>query len=176
MEGQNRKTSKGNQTIFVKIPEMKKFNHKIVFLTLVFVALQFVACQNQKASNYEHIEPAHTEHIEGSELSKLTLTEKAVERIGVLTSTVTEESIASKGGYGEQTTQKVTPYGSLIYDFHGNTWVYTNPEPLVYVRHAIKIDHIIGDKVYLHEGPPVGTTVVTQAAAELYGTEYHVGH
>ena len=154
---------------------MKKFKQKIVFLAMVIIALQLTACQ-EPASNYEHIEPSHTEHIEGSELSKLTLTERAAERLGILTATVTEETIASEGDYGEQKTQKVTPYGSLIYDFHGLTWVYTNPEPLVYVRHEIKIDRIIGDKVYLLEGPPVGTTVVTQAAAELYGTEYHVGH
>ena len=155
---------------------MKKFNHKIVLLALLIAALQLVACQKQKATNYEHIVPAQIEHIEGSELSKLTLTERAAERLGILTAKVVEEPITGEGGYGAQTTQKVTPYGSIIYDFHGHTWVYTNPEPLVYLRHEIKIDRIKGDKVYLLEGPPVGTTVATQGAAELYGTEYHVGH
>ena len=156
---------------------MKKFNYKISFYALLVVTLQFVACQNQTATNYEHIEPAHIdEHVDGGELSKLTLTERAAERLEILTATVTEETSTGGEGYGEQVTQKVTPSGSLLYDFHGLTWVYTNPEPLVYIRHEIKIDRIKGDKVYLLEGPPVGTRVVTQAAAELYGTEYHVGH
>ena len=154
---------------------MKKMNHKIAFLSLVFVALLFAACQKQK-SIYEKIEPYHEDHIEGSELKKLTLTERAAERIGILTAPITEETIAGGESYGEQTTQKVTPYGSVIYDFNGLTWVYTNPEPLVFLRHEIKIDYIKGDKVYLHEGPPVGTVVATRGVAELYGTEFHVGH
>ena len=152
---------------------MKKFNNKIDFLAVIIVVLQLTACQ-QKDSSYEKIEPSHTELIAGSELSKLTLTERAVERLEIKTAPVIEEPVGE--GYEGQNTQKVTPYGSVIYDSHGHTWVYTNPEPLVYIRHEIKIDRIIGDKVYLLEGPPVGTTVVTQGAAELYGTESHVGH
>ena len=154
---------------------MKIFKHKIIFFIAVIIALQFSACK-KSTSSYEKIEPAHTEHIEGSELSKLTLTEKAAERIGIQTAKVIEESIGGEEGYGEQKTQKVTPFASILYDSNGKTWVFTNPEPLIFIRHEIKIDRIEGDKVYLLEGPPVGTTVATRGVIELYGTETHVGH
>jgi hypothetical protein len=152
---------------------MKKLKYKTVFLAVICVVIQIAACQKPK-SNYEKIAPAHTEHMENSELSKLTLTERAVERLEIHTATVTEEKLTE--GLSEQKTQKVTPYASVIYDAFGKTWVYTNPESLVYVRHEIKIDFIKGVKAYLLEGPSVGTSVVTQGAAELYGTEYDVGH
>ncbi len=152
---------------------MKKFNNKIGFLAVIIVVLQLTACK-QNVSSYEKIEPSHTELIAGSELSKLTLTERAVERLEIKTAILTEESLGE--GYGEQKNRKVVPYASVIYDPHGHTWVYTNPEPLTYIRHEIKIDYIKGDKAYLLEGPPVGTTVATQGVAELYGTESHVGH
>ncbi|MCK5280995.1 MAG: hypothetical protein KAK04_20720 [Cyclobacteriaceae bacterium] len=152
---------------------MKKFKHEIVFLAVIIITLQLVACQKPK-SNYEKIEPSHTEHIENSELSKLTLTKRAIERLSIETATVTEELLANS--FGGQNLKKVTPYASVIYDANGLVWVYTNPEPMVYIRHKIEIDFIRGDKAYLLEGPSVGTVVATQGAAELYGTEYNIGH
>ena len=41
--------------------------------------------------------------------------------------------------------QKIVPYAAVLYDLHGETWVYTSPEPLVYVRAPIAVDHIEGD-------------------------------
>jgi hypothetical protein len=67
--------------------------------------------------------------------------------------------------------RKVVPYAAVLYGVHGETWVYTNPEPLVYVRQAITIDYIEGDLAILSEGPEAGTEVVTVGAAELFGTE-----
>ena len=67
--------------------------------------------------------------------------------------------------------QKIVPYSSVLYDVHGNTWVYTNPEPLKFVRHAIKVDFIEGDIAVLTDGPAVGTKVVSTGAPELYGAE-----
>lgn len=152
---------------------MEKLLYKTGFFPIIIIALFVVNCQQTK-SIYEKIEPAHTEHIEDSELIKLTLTDRAVERLGIMTDTITEESLIDDNG--EQSIQKVTPYASIIYDFNGQTWVYANPEQNVYIRHEIKVNFIKGQKVYLLEGPPVGTTVVIQGAAELYGTEYDVGH
>jgi hypothetical protein len=65
----------------------------------------------------------------------------------------------------------VIPYSAVIYDTHGETWVYTNPEPLVFVRHPIVIDYIEGDLAFLSVGPPSGMAVVTVGGAELYGAE-----
>jgi multidrug efflux system membrane fusion protein len=72
--------------------------------------------------------------------------------------------------------QKVVPYSSVIYDLHGDTWTYTSPESLTFVRHAISIDYIEGDVAILKDGPPSGATIVIVGAAELFGTEFGVGH
>lgn len=69
----------------------------------------------------------------------------------------------------------VVPYSSVIYDLDGATWVYTSPEPLVFVRYPIVVDYIEGDQAYLVEGPPAGTEVATVGVAELYGADTGVG-
>ncbi|MCB9290050.1 MAG: hypothetical protein H6560_22270 [Lewinellaceae bacterium] len=150
---------------------MKAFKNKIMAIVMVMVALFMNACRQQE-SHYEHIEPARVEHIEGSELSKLALTEKAMERIGIQTAPAAEEMIA----HSEPALRLVVPYSALIYDPEARLWVYTNPEPRTFIRHEVKVDFIVGDKAVLLEGPPAGTEVVTRGAAELYGTEYNVGH
>lgn len=66
---------------------------------------------------------------------------------------------------------RVVPYAAVLYGVHGETWVYSSPEPLVFVRQPIVIDYIEGDQAYLLEGPQVGTAVVTVGAEELFGTE-----
>jgi hypothetical protein len=76
-------------------------------------------------------------------------------------------------GAGEK--RKIIPFAAVMYDAKGNTWVYANPEPLVFVRQPIKIDTIAGDEVLLADGPPAGTAVVTVGGAELFGTEFGVG-
>ena len=98
----------------------------------------------------------------GADLNKLTLTDKAVERLGVTTVKVTK---------GEGSPLQV-PYGSLVYDANGKTWVYTNPEPRTYIRAAVTVEKIADNKVQLQSGPPVGTDVVTVGAAELFGAEF----
>jgi hypothetical protein len=65
----------------------------------------------------------------------------------------------------------VIPYAAVIYDVQGETWVYTNPETLVYVRFPILVDFIEGGLAFLLVGPPSGTLVVTVGVSELYGAE-----
>ncbi len=73
-------------------------------------------------------------------------------------------------------TAKIVPYSSVIYDVKGDSWLYTNPEPLVFVRHKINIERILGSVVALSEGPDVGTKIVSVGAAELMGVEQKVGN
>ena len=113
--------------------------------------------------------PSHVEPVEGSELSRVTLSERAAQRLGIETAEVSSEEIDGK-------LQPVIPYGAVIYDANGATWAYTSPELLTFVRHPITIDAIEGDRAWLSEGPADGTAVVSVGAAELYGTEYEVGH
>ena len=74
--------------------------------------------------------------------------------------------LAGNGG-----SQKVIPFAAVIYGVHGETWVYTNPEPLVFIREPVAIDFIEDDWAVLSEGPEVGTAVVIVGGAELFGTE-----
>ncbi|MCG3156160.1 MAG: hypothetical protein DKINENOH_02775 [bacterium] len=137
---------------------------RLMIAALLIVGLQITACQRHHAGHHaEH--PAEVEAIPGSDVKKVTLTEQAVKRLDVQTETVREQ-----GG------KTVVPYSSLIYDPKGETWVYTSPAPRTYVRHKVDIDRITGDTVTLNSGPPAGTTIATVAVAELYGTEFKVGH
>jgi len=72
---------------------------------------------------------------------------------------------------GSGTERKIVPFEALLYGVHGETWVYTNPEPLVFVRAPVTVDYIEDDLVFLSEGPPVGTEVVTVGGSLLYGAE-----
>ena len=70
--------------------------------------------------------------------------------------------------------RSIIPHASVIYDLNGDTWTYTNPEPLVFVRRQVIVDYIDGDQAVLLDGPPAGTAVVTVGAAELFGVELGV--
>ena len=58
----------------------------------------------------------------------------------------------------------------------GETWTFTNPEPLVFVRAKVVVKGIEGDRVLLSDGPAAGTAVVTVGATELMGAEHKYGH
>lgn len=73
-------------------------------------------------------------------------------------------------------TAKIVPYSSVIYDVAGDSWLYTNPEPLVFVRHKIDIEQILGGVVALSAGPEAGTRIVSVGAAELMGVEQKIGN
>ncbi len=133
-------------------------------------SLMFGACQKQ-APKHEAEHPATVEKIEGSDLKKVTLTARAMQRIDLKTDEVREHRAAPTAS-----PQRAVPYSSLIYDPQGNTWVYTSPQPATFVRHKVEVDDIEGDVVILKDGPPVGTVVASRAVAELYGAEFKVGH
>ena len=106
------------------------------------------------------------EAINGSELKKITLTQRASERLDIKTAQVEVDAAGII----------TAPYAALLYDRHGKTWAYTNPEPLVYVRHAVVVESIKGGVAFLKEGPPAGTVLVVVGASELHGIESGVGH
>ncbi len=66
------------------------------------------------------------------------------------------------------------PYAALIYDEEGRTYTYVSPRPLVFVREPVDVERITGSRVLLRHGPPLGTTVVTTGAAEVYSAEFGV--
>jgi hypothetical protein len=99
--------------------------------------------------------------VNGKSMPRVVLTESAAERLGIQTAQVRVR--------GDQRT--VIPYSAVLYDVYGETWAYTNVEPLVFVRHRVSIDEIDGDDAVLLDGPPPGTMTVSVGASQLFGTE-----
>ena len=146
---------------------MKTIHRWIVLaLALMLVSLLLSACGSRgiPVTGGEKPKPAQLEPIEGSDLQRVLLTEKAAQRIDVQTAPVTSRMVNGSS-------RDVVPYAAVIYDTEGNTWVYTNPEPLVFVRAPVVIDFIEGDEVILSKGMGSDARVVTVGVAELYGTE-----
>lgn len=110
-------------------------------------------------------DPGRSEPIAGTDLAKVTLTPAAAQRLRVATSVVREH----KRGL-------VAPSTAVFVDPYGGWWVYTNPEPHAYVRHAISEPHERNGRAVFRTGPAPGTRVVTVGVAELYGIEDEIGH
>jgi len=144
-------------------------NRWIVIAPLI-AGSYLAACQRTHEAA-EHVKPAHVEHLEGEEVGRVTLTEKAAQRLGLALDAVRDQRVARSGAV-----RKVVPYGSILYDPTGRTWVYTSPDSLVFVRREIVVDYIEGDLAVLSDGPPAGTRVVTFGATELHGAEFEIGH
>ena len=139
----------------------------LVFSILLICGLIVTAC-GSSSSTYEKVEPIALEKIDGSDRYKLTLTELAAQRLDIQTAAVGEDSMS-------ETTYLTVPYSTIVYDLTGDVWVYINPSPLTYYREMVVVEKIDGDTVYLTEGPPSGTMVVTSGVAELYGADTGVG-
>ena len=113
--------------------------------------------------------PATVTQIAGSQVPRLQLTERAIQRLGITTRPVAEA--AATGGTGKR---KIIPYPAVVYDTDGSTWVYVNTAARTYRRQPITVAAIQGGVAALASGPPVGAAVVTVGAAELLGTEYDI--
>lgn len=140
-----------------------------IIVALLLIVLPFAGCTRGESEERAAggTEPAKIEPVEGTGLSRITLTSKAAERIGVQTAVVRSED-------GAGPPMSVMPYSALVYDTEGRAWAYTSSEALTFVRAPLTVERIEGDEVFLREGPPAGTAVVTVGAAELYGTELGV--
>jgi hypothetical protein len=109
--------------------------------------------------------PAKVEKNATTGIARITLSERAIDRLELLTDTVKP---APAGGV-------LLPYAALLYDAQGKTWVYANPEPRVFERQAVTVSKVEAGVVTASVGPAVGTPVVTVAAAELFGAEFVTG-
>jgi hypothetical protein len=135
---------------------------------LIVVALALTGCSDTPAQDEGgSSDVATVEPIEGSDVARVTLSEDAARRLDISTAPITE--------LGGRTTRTAMPFAAVLYDPNGDTWAYTNPEPLVFVRSSITVVTIEGNRAVLSAGPAPGTQVVTVGAAELLGTEYEVG-
>jgi hypothetical protein len=134
---------------------------------LAAACLLLSACAGAvEADSYviEH-EPAKVVHPKGEEQVQVVLENSAAERLRVETTEV-----------GRLADRLVVPRSALFVGTDGTWWVFTNPEPLTYVRHEVVLDREHDGTAILASGPPAGTRVVTQGVAEIAGVEEGVGH
>ena len=139
--------------------------HRIPVIVVIAMVLPLLAtaCGGSSGSE-ESSGPATVELIEGTDLSRITLTARAVERLDIQTAAVTKSGA-----------EKVVPYSAVLYSPTGETWAYVSTQPMTFVRHAIVVDRIDGDKAYLSKGPAAGAKVATVGVAELFGAESGLG-
>ncbi|KRE55791.1 hypothetical protein ASG92_24225 [Arthrobacter sp. Soil736] len=135
----------------------------MVLLALILLALTLPGCSQPPAEAVAAGDAAASlQEIPGSDVKRIVLTERAVGNIGLQTSTTSTDPKSRK---------LTVPYLAILYDSQGKTWVYTNPEPRVYVRQPVTVARIDGEVAQLSGGPAPGTTVVTLGAEELFGAE-----
>lgn len=147
-----------------------QYRNRSLMVPLVVAGLALAACHQNSAPTAK-IKPATVEHVEGSDMARVTLTERAAQRLDIKTTAVLNPQLTRSGAR-----RTLVPYAAVLYDAQGVTWVYTSPANLVYVRHRITVDYIEGDQAVLTDGPPSGTQVVTQGGQELFGAEFEIGH
>jgi len=138
------------------------------FAVSVLAVLSLAACAPSSSGTAAKDPAVVVEKNAETGLSKLTLTAKAAERLGIATAAVVERADSGIGW-------SAVPYAAVIYDSSGKTWAYTNPAALAFVRQPITVDRIEADLAVLSGGPPVGTLVVTVGVSELWGIETGVG-
>ncbi len=147
---------------------MRQVNPSLVFAVVAAISIlptaEGWAATPAEAAPY--IRPARIEPVPGSDIRRITLTDRAAQRLDVQTAEVRQ------GPSGEW----IVPYASIIYDLSGVPWIYTSPEPRSFVRHRVTVLRIDGANAYLSDGPAAGTRVVTVGVSQLYGAEKGVGH
>ena len=132
---------------------------------LIAAGLVLAGCEQGESGKNDE-KPARVIKAQGSEVSRVVLTQKAADRLGIKTQNVREMQAPDGSAPG-----LAVPVAALLYDEAGATWVYTTTEPLTYVRYRVTVARIDGDVANLRSGPPAGTAVVTVGAAELLGSE-----
>lgn len=86
------------------------------------------------------------------------------------------QKLAVTVGLQSRAKSLVVPFKAILYDIHGGAWVYRQTGEHVYARQRVAVEYTDGGDAILASGPPPGTRVVTDGAAELFGTEFGVGH
>ena len=143
-------------------------NRWMIAVLIIAAALTLTACAAKTTESSTSSPPARVERIGETDFSRVILTAEASKRLDIQTAPVRDAQVRGK-------LRKVVPYASVFYDLNGATWVYTNPEPLTFVRARISVDYLDVDMAVLSDGPTSGTQVVTVGSPELYGTEFGVG-
>ena len=138
--------------------------HRWAALVPVCVLLALTGCRDLATEEEEGgYEPAVVEPIEGSDLSRVILTEDAARRIHLETSTATERG-----------NRVVVPESAIWVDVAGAEWVYTEPEPLVFQRAHVVVERYRDGRAFLDEGIEAGDEVVSVGVPQLIGSEFGI--
>jgi hypothetical protein len=131
---------------------------------VLVLALSLAGCneveEKESSGGYE---PSKLTEVKGSDAKRITFTAEGARRVGLQ-----RAAVRSEGG------RKVVPYGALLYDSKGKTYVYVADTPLSFERAQVKVERIDGGRALLRSGPAPGKQVVTQGATEVYGTELEI--
>jgi hypothetical protein len=109
--------------------------------------------------------------VKGSELSRVTLSREAYDRLAIATAAVRGGVVR---GSTSPTARTVMPSAALLYDSEGRTWAYVREGARSFLRAPVTIARLDGDRAYLSDGPAPGTQVVVVGAPELLGVELGV--
>ncbi len=143
-----------------------QFNKRRLLILIVVVALSSAGQVFAAGGKYTlKIQPVKKVKVEGTDKLRLILTPKAVRRIDLQLF-----KVAAQTGK-----RQIIPYSSILYGVNGETWIYTQTDPLTYMKQLIAVDRIEKDSVILSIPLPVGTDVVVTGAAELFGVEFGAG-
>jgi hypothetical protein len=134
-----------------------------VMIAVSVLAPLLFGCGEAVESKFIPEPPAMAEKLAAG-LTRITLTESASKRLGIRF----EEMSSSERGLQ-------APFAVVLYDNHGGEWVYISPQPNVFVRASVKIVRVEGNMAQFLAGPPAGTKLVTDGAAQLLGIESGVG-
>lgn len=66
------------------------------------------------------------------------------------------------------------PFGSILYDQHGGTWLYVRSRTNAYTRRRVEVRHVVNNVAVITRGLTAGAEVVVAGAAELFGMEFGV--
>ena len=101
----------------------------LAIVVVPLAAVVLAACGGSVSDEYVIEEQPYTlEPVEGQDVLRVILEESAVERLGIETASVEERGA-----------KLVVPFDAVFIDAHGDFWVYTNPEPFVFVRAPIEV-------------------------------------
>ena len=131
-------------------------------LATALIALSGTACTHTEETGHAYA-PATLGPADAAGVKTVTFTDDAAQRVRLQTAPV---AAASRG--------VAVNYAALIYDKKGQSWVYTVPQPLTFVRMKVTVDRIEKNRATLSVGPAPGAQVVTTGATEVYGAELDI--
>ncbi|MCP5522604.1 MAG: membrane fusion protein MtrC [Verrucomicrobiales bacterium] len=85
------------------------------------------------------------------------------------------ERLAVRLATRTQADRLVVPWPAVLHDIHGGQWVYEQTEARTFVRRRVEVERVAGTDAILARGLRPSAKVVTDGAAELFGTEFGAG-